>query len=60
MVLILRLKVVPNVLVQSLFFEASILDATCDLRITHQNCLETGTKVYYSFRRVICISSDLS
>ncbi|WP_207652048.1 hypothetical protein, partial [Clostridium beijerinckii] len=30
------------------------------LRITHQNYLETGTKVYYSFRRVICISSGLS
>ncbi len=30
------------------------------LRITNQNYLETGTKVCYSFRRVIRISIDYS
>ncbi|OPJ64480.1 hypothetical protein CLCHR_11270 [Clostridium chromiireducens] len=50
MVVILRMKVVPNMLVQSVVFEASILGTTFVLRITHKNSLETGTKVYYSFR----------
>gem|GEM_PF-6428194 len=31
-------------LVQSVVFEASILDATSTLRITHKNSLETGIK----------------
>jgi len=43
-VVILRIKVVPNMLVQSLAFEASILGTTFVLRITHKNSLETGTK----------------
>jgi hypothetical protein len=45
MTVILRLEVVQNMLVQSHGFEASILGTTSGLRITHQNSLETETKV---------------